>query len=181
MESLIRYVEEGGHLESHDDIPEMIRQQLYAEQQERSQRQYKAAPGGTGDFPPITINNVLPSAIRASSSTQPEATTGIVAAMRTSLPRDLELPGFRDVALNEYSQWHQSRVHDTNLKDDFEKVRKIALEHALDLDLIHEENDPDFFEKQGVKKGTAKRFVRDIEGWAKRYKGEGSDSISVTS
>lgn len=89
----------------------------------------------------------------------------------------------RDVALNEYSEWHQSRVFDISFKVDFKKARDVALENALDLDLdlIHEENDPDFFEKQGVKRGTAKRFVRDIERWAKTYKADGHDVTSVVS
>jgi hypothetical protein len=85
------------------------------------------------------------------------------------------------VALNEYSEWHQSRVFNASLKADFKKARDVALENALDLDLVHEENDPDFFEKQGVKRGTAKRFVRDIERWAKRYKAQDADAISVAS
>jgi hypothetical protein len=57
----------------------------------------------------------------------------------------------------------------------------VALENALDLDLIHEENDPNFFEQQGVKRGTAKRFVRDIERWVKRHKAQDTDAISVAS
>jgi hypothetical protein len=111
---------------------------------------------------------------------QPEAAS-TAPTNEASLPRDFELPGFRDVALNEYSEWHQSRVFDTGLKADFQKARDVALENALDLDLIHEENDPDFFEKQGVKRGTAKRFVRDIPRWAKRYKADVTDVISVVS
>lgn len=60
-------------------------------------------------------------------------------------------------------------------------TRDVALENALDLDLIYEENDPDFFKKQGVKRGTAKRFVRDIRRWAKRLKDQESVVISVAS
>ena len=109
---------------------------------------------------------------------QPEA-VAVASTTEALIPQDFELPGFRDVALTEYSEWHQSRVFDTNLKADFRKARDVALENALDLDLIHEENDPGFFEEQGVKRGTAKRFVRDIPRWAKRYKADGSDTISV--
>jgi hypothetical protein len=72
-------------------------------------------------------------------------------------------------------------VFDTSLKADFRKAQDVALENALDLDLIHEENDPNFFEKQGVKRGTVKRCVRDIQRWAKRYKADGSDTIPVVS
>lgn len=162
MKSLIRHVEEGGQVESHADVPEMVRKQLYTEQQERSQRKHKTSTGDTGSLPPITINNVLPGSRGSDSLVRPEA-VGKNTIPQALNPRDFELPGFRDVALNEYSEWHQSRVFDASLKADFKKARDVALENALDLDLIRKENDPDFFEKQGVKRGTAKRFVRDIE------------------
>jgi hypothetical protein len=57
----------------------------------------------------------------------------------------------------------------------------VTLENALDLDLIYEENDPDFFEKQGVKRGTAKRWVRDIPRWARRYKADDVEVVSLVS
>ncbi|GAB7336311.1 hypothetical protein MBLNU13_g09054t2 [Cladosporium sp. NU13] len=171
MKSLIRHVEEGGRLETQADVPDMVRQQLYAEQQERAHRKQKTPTGDGSTLPPITINNVLPATAGSGATSLSEALT----------PRDFDLPGFRDVALNEYSVWHQSKVFDASLKADFEKARDVALENGLDLDLIYEENDPDFFEKQGVKRGTAKRFVRDIRRWAKRHKAQDADTISVRS
>ncbi|KAM0703903.1 hypothetical protein Q7P35_008909 [Cladosporium inversicolor] len=178
MKSLIRHVQEGGQLESHADVPEIVRQQLYAEQQERLQRKRKASNGDSNGHPPITINNVLPAS--TGLSTGHEA-AGTASTLKAAMPRDFELPGFHDVALHQYSEWHQSRVFDTNLKADFKRARDVALENALDLDLIHEENDPNFFEQQGVKRGTAKRFVRDIERWVKRHKAQDTDAISVVS
>jgi hypothetical protein len=180
MRSLIKHVDEGNSLECQADVPQMVRQQLYAEQQERTQKQHKIPTGTAGGLPPITINNVLPGSASSASGMQPEA-AATASTTEASLPQDFELPGFRDVALNEYSEWHQSRVFDTSLKADFQKARDVALENALDLDLIHEENDPNFFEKQGVKRGTAKRFVRDIPRWAKMYKADDADVISVVS
>jgi hypothetical protein len=176
MKSLIRHVEEGGQLESHADVPEIVRQQLYAEQQERSQREHKAPNGDGNGHPPITINNVLPTSTGLSTGRE---ATGTASTPEASKPRDFELPGFRDVALHQYSEWHQSRVFDTNLKEDFKRAWDVALENALDLDVIHEGNDPNFFEQQGVKRGTAKRFVRDIWRWLKRHKAQDTDAISV--
>jgi hypothetical protein len=179
MRSLIKHVDEGNPLQCQADVPQMVRQQLYAEHQERSQKQHKTSVTAGGP-PPITINNVLPSSASSASGMQSEA-AATAPTTKASLPQDFELPGFRDVALNEYSEWHQSRVFDITLKADFQKARDVALENALDLDLIHEENDPDFFEKQGVKRGTAKRFVRDISRWATRYKADVTDVMSVVS
>lgn len=35
LTSLVKYVEQGGILETHDDVPGMVRDQLYAEEQQR--------------------------------------------------------------------------------------------------------------------------------------------------
>ena len=181
MRSLIKHVDEGNSLESHADVPQVVRQQLYAEQQERVHKQHKTSAGNASNLPPITINNVLPGSASSASGTHAEAAAAAASAPVASIPQDFELPGFRDVALNEYSKWHQSMVLNSDLKADFRKAEAVTLENALDLDLIYEENDPDFFEKQGVKKGTAKRWVRDIPKWAKRYKVDDADVMSLAS
>jgi hypothetical protein len=40
----------------------------------------------------------------------------------------------------------------------------------LDLEQVYEDQDPSFFVQSGVKRGVARRFVSDIDAWAKRYK-----------
>jgi hypothetical protein len=170
---------EGNFLESHADVPRVVRQQLYAEQLERLHKQHKTSTGNASSLPPITINNVLPGSASSASGTQAETAAATASASGTSVPQDFELPGFRDVALNEYSKWHQSRVLNSDLKADFRKAEAVTSDNALDLDLIYEENDPDFFEKQGVKRGTAKRWVRDIPRWAKRYKADDAKAMSL--
>lgn len=72
-------------------------------------------------------------------------------------------------------------MFDTSLKAVFQKARDVALDNALDLDLIHEEDDPDSFGKQGVKRGTAKRFVRDMPRWVESYKADDADVVTVVS
>ncbi|KAE8159231.1 hypothetical protein BDV40DRAFT_273702 [Aspergillus tamarii] len=61
LRKLVRYVEkEGGVIETHDDVPDTIREQLYAEEQQRLERRQKA-PGhpATASTAPININ-ILP-------------------------------------------------------------------------------------------------------------------------
>jgi hypothetical protein len=82
----------------------------------------------------------------------------------------LEIPGLRDLAVAEYSDWQQSQVDDEKLKAEFRKARDAALEDGLDLMQVHEDQDPGFFIKNGVKRGIARRFVGDIEYWVKRCK-----------
>jgi hypothetical protein len=73
-----------------------------------------------------------------------------------------------DKAVREYSSWHQSRVDCQTLKDDIKKARDVALTNGLDLKQIHEDKDPIFFIKHGVKVGVARRFVQDIRDWVKQ-------------
>ncbi|KAK4936947.1 hypothetical protein LTR66_015270, partial [Elasticomyces elasticus] len=64
----------------------------------------------------------------------------------------LEIPGLRDLAVAEYSDWQQTQVNDENLKAEFRKARDAALEDGLDLMQVHEDQDPQFFIKNGVKR-----------------------------
>lgn len=82
----------------------------------------------------------------------------------------LDIPGLRDVAVREYSEWQQSKVQDGMLKDEFRRACDAVLMEGLDLEQVHEDRDPEFLVKNGVKRGIARRFVRDIGHWAKRYK-----------
>jgi hypothetical protein len=82
----------------------------------------------------------------------------------------LEIPGSRDRAVRVYSEWQQSKVDDDMLKEEFQKACEVALQDGLDLEQVHEDQDHTFFIKDGVKRGVARRFISDIESWAKRYK-----------
>jgi hypothetical protein len=59
LRALIEFVEHGNTLQSHEDVPEQIREQLFKEERQRVERQPKAASCST-PFPPINITNVLP-------------------------------------------------------------------------------------------------------------------------
>ena len=47
----------------------------------------------------------------------------------------------------------------------------MTLEHGLDLQQLHDDQDPDFFISRGIKIGVARRFIRDIEYWAQQQVG----------
>lgn len=59
LKSLIEYVEQGHTLQSHDDVLEAIRKELYAEERQSIERRKKTTSTSTGNFP-INITNVLP-------------------------------------------------------------------------------------------------------------------------
>ena len=159
LKSLIRHVEQGGQLRTHDDVPEDIREQIYAEDQQRLERHQKATAVPSSNLPPINITNVLP----ASMSTTP--------LTDQPLPiTPLTVPGLRDTALKEYCDWQQSQVGDLEWKAGFQKAYDVAMKYALDLQQIHEDQDPSFFTTNGVILGISRRFVRDIKEWVKQHK-----------
>lgn len=168
LRALVSYAEEGGLLKTHDDVPESIREKLYIQEQQRLER-HKGGAQSTNGYPPINITNVLPA--QASPLSVPTTPT----PMPTSCPERpppgfLEIPGLRDVAVAEYSDWQQSQVNDDRLKEEFRKARDTALEDGLDLVQIHKDQDPGFFIKNGIKRGIARRFVEANKYWVEHYK-----------
>ena len=143
MRTLVRHVEEGGRMDSHADVPESVRQQLYAEQQEHGQRQQKTAAANVNGFPPITINIIMPGTAAPSSDAALEDAANFSTSKSAWI--SLGLSGFRAAELREYSEWHQLRVYDVDLKADYTKARDVALADAVDLDVISHDNNPDYF------------------------------------
>ncbi|KAJ5986554.1 hypothetical protein N7451_010919 [Penicillium sp. IBT 35674x] len=165
LESLVKYVQSGGTLLSHEDVPGMIREQIYrAERQRRERPRPDSRTTSEPSCPPITITNVLPSqALQAGSSASSCLDNTTISSME--LP-DLHISGLLDVAVREYSTWQQSRLGEDALKAEVKKACEVALEDSLDLEQIDEDKNPDYFTKRGVKWGIARRFVKDIRFWA---------------
>jgi hypothetical protein len=177
LKALIRHVEHGGHLRTHDDVPEGIREQIYAEEQQRLERHQRAAHVPSSNIPPINITNVLPG-----PSSQSLMPTLAMANSQSIPPRSIEavteplsIHGLRDIALKEYTVWQQSQVSDDILKTEYMIAYEKAMEAGLDLEQIHEDQDPEFFMSKdndkdkdkgvGVRPGVARRFVKDIPYW----------------
>jgi hypothetical protein len=169
LKALIQLVEEGHVLSTHNDVPDDIREQLYAEDAQRRDRQSAGSSGPRASFPLITITNVLPSHSGESLST---GSIGRSPLSTEQAPTriGLGIPGPRDLAVAAYSQWQQSNVIDEAQKVEYQKACDAALQEMLDLEQVYEDQDPDFFIGSGVKRGVARRFISDIGRWAELYK-----------
>ena len=164
LKALIRHVEQGGQLRTHDDVTEDVRQQLYAEEQQQLERRERASHSTSVGQAPIHITNVLPG---------PSQSTPGPAEVQTK-PR-LDVPGFLDTAVEEYSDWQQSRVMRETQRDDIRNMCDMALEHGFDLQQLYDDQDPDFFISRGIKLGVARRFIRDIKYWVEQQVAAGSE------
>ncbi|KAJ5720259.1 uncharacterized protein N7483_008193 [Penicillium malachiteum] len=163
LKMLTRYVQQGGVIETHDDIPDSLREQLYAEESQRLERRNKGSDSLTcGSCHPVHFH--LPSQM-------PIPTTSAAAESTAPAPKQtdtIDIPGLLDIAVKEYAAWHQSRVSSQTFRENIQKACDLALENCLDLKQIHDDQDADFFVKNGVKAGAARRFVSDIARWVTR-------------
>ncbi|KAI7970541.1 hypothetical protein EIK77_000324 [Talaromyces pinophilus] len=165
--SLVKYVQSGKTLQSHEDVPGMIREQIYKAERRRHEGQKgHSRPPSESTYPPINITNVIPaqSSQHVISSTPPSENLN----QPSNTPR-LGITGARDAAVQAYSNWQQSQVEDRVWKDEFQKACDVALDECLDLEQINEDKDPNYFKDRGVKWGIARRFVSDIKYWADKY------------
>lgn len=167
LERLIDYVDGGGSLDSHDDVPGDIRRDLVLESQ-IGRKSKKTDMLTTGPSYPLTIINVLPA--------QNGVTPAVTSSLRR-LPSDdhVVIPGSREAAVREYCIWLESRATDEAYKADFRKICQVTLENHLDLELILEDPEPGFFVQRGIQIGTARRFLRDINEWATVMRSNGLD------
>jgi hypothetical protein len=172
LRSLIRYVEQGHELRTHNDMPKHIRDQLYAEEQQWLRRHQKATSAPAANFPPINITNVLPGQshrIPPLGSSPAETPAPDMPQIPVTINR-LDIPGTRDEAVEEYCAWQQMQVKKLDLKAEFQKACDLIIEDGLDLELVHQDQNPDFLVKRGIKRGIAQRVVGDIGYWVKKFK-----------
>jgi hypothetical protein len=127
-------MEKGGILETYDDIPDSLREQLYAEDNERSTKHKSYSNTLPSSMYPLINITVLPN-----QASQPVATgTNSLSscpsvASKTITPDLVEIPSLLDMAVEEYSKWQQSQVSRDIFKDDIRKARDLALANGLDL------------------------------------------------
>ncbi|KXH56230.1 hypothetical protein CNYM01_13770 [Colletotrichum nymphaeae SA-01] len=160
MRDLVRWVQQGHNLDTHDDVPEEIRAQLYAQEQQGRKRKRQGSGSDSAGHVPVIIHNHIPDYVAASDRASPDLGSPVSPPSR---PLPLCVTGLRDDAVEAYCKWHCSKVRSLTQKRYFELAYNLTLERGLDLELVHEDNDAQFFIEQGVLEGVARRWVRDIE------------------
>ncbi|KAL0929467.1 uncharacterized protein CTRU02_215633 [Colletotrichum truncatum] len=154
LKSLLNFMEQGGSLQGHDDMPQNVREELCAEEQQRLERRGRSSSSTptSNNTPPVTITNVIPA-----QAAQPG---------QLNLPTPLEISGLQDVAIEKYCDWLCSRVQRQNFKNQYRKAAELALDHCLDLEGLHDKQDVEFFTSNGIQLGAARCFITSIRKWA---------------
>ncbi|KAK8036600.1 hypothetical protein PG991_001737 [Apiospora marii] len=168
LESMIKFVQTGGSLQSHDDVPEDIREQIYAEVQQDVERRRKRRAPSVSSCPPINITNVLPTQSPQASNMQPGGPQPDPVGSGARKTR-LQIPEPLDDAVRSYTGWQQSRFSSISTRMEYQKACRLTLDECLDLEIVFEGQDVEFYTRNGVKRGVAHRFVLDIELWADQF------------
>ncbi|KAJ5206808.1 hypothetical protein N7491_002559 [Penicillium cf. griseofulvum] len=167
LKRLVTHVEKGGVLDGHKDVPEIVCEELYMEEQQRQEKDNRKGGHVTRNgapYPAININ-VLPSQSSTSAAAQVSADFQSIQS-----PGPLEIPGPRDEAVKEYGEWQVSNVTDDTLKAAFREICDMMIDNGLDLEQVYKDQDPEFFIGKGIKIGIARRFVEDIRRWVENVK-----------
>jgi len=172
LKRLVRYKEEGNKLENHDDVPDDVRQELYAVEQQRFEHQQKTRNVPASSLPPIQITNVLP----GQGSTAGETLSSDVPARQIAEASSerLKIVGRRDVVVQEYTRWQRSQVLSGDLKTQSSKAGNVVLKHGWDLEQLYRRKNTKFLVDGGILEGIAERFVEDISEWVQSRQGESS-------
>jgi hypothetical protein len=94
-------MEQGGVLETHANIPNSVREQLYTEENQRLDKKKAANNSTIGSIcPPININ-VLPAGLSQQSIHTP---TNNAITTRPGYTKSIMLNGLLDIAVEEYTE-----------------------------------------------------------------------------
>jgi hypothetical protein len=161
LRNLVKFVQRGSKLESHDHVPPDIRTQLYAEQQQHldQKRKRRDSNSSSTGHPPMIINDYIP--------THPSQSGSIpdLADISSSRPCSLSIPGLRDDAVKAYCEWHCLKIRCLVQRQHYELARDLTLGRGDDLELVSEDNNAQFSIELGVLEDVARRWVRDVKAF----------------
>ncbi|KAL7925297.1 hypothetical protein ACQKWADRAFT_283585 [Trichoderma austrokoningii] len=162
MEKLVDFAEEGNKLETHDDVPERIREMIYRhKEEEETRRQLKRkAP----DPLPTTIHICCPGHQdrgSADSAGNPQK------AVCRAGPAGLKFPMPMDEAPKSYSDWLCSQVTNSAWQAAYRLASQITLDKGYHLGRMYEAQavDAKMLVTCGVLPGIALQFVSRVKEW----------------
>ncbi|KNB18627.1 hypothetical protein FOXG_16108 [Fusarium oxysporum f. sp. lycopersici 4287] len=170
LSMLVDFAEEGNLLRTHDDVPENIRQVIYKNEEESSERR-RLKRKRSDSSSPININVTCPGhpgqhqgeIFNESNAEARGEVQGSVATRQR--PIDLVIPMRRNQALERYHEWQQDQVDSPRWQQNIRCAYEITREACLDLRHVHSEVGAEFYTDRGVQLGVALSFMNDVPRW----------------
>ena len=169
LRQLVDHVKEGNKLDGHQDVPDTIRQQLYAEADQRTgghrntRRSPYTMPQMQGRTPtPCVTPAVLP-------SSPGQAPASIVGASPLVLQK-LDIPAPHEDAIRDYMTWQQGRAVSGKWISQYAKAGDILLKQGFTLNHFYTRQLVGLLTDGGVWSGIALSFHNDIPEWLLGYR-----------
>jgi hypothetical protein len=159
-------------LQTHEDVPNEIRRQLYAEEQKLLDRKQRAKKNSSVEPPYLPINiNVLPTpSPQPSMMATPADSPPSVPNSNSSIVDPIVIPDLPlDEAVKRYATWHKSRVASQEMKDNVDLACQIALSNGFDLRQIDKDRNCKGYTDEGVLEGVARRWTDEVRDWLDDY------------
>lgn len=170
MRKLVTHLNEGNKFESHHDVPDAIRQQLYAETDQRVQASQDTRPTHPR-MAQMQICESSPSSEQGGQYASPGRTppTTIVTP-RPLVLEALTIPGPHEKAIEDYVKWHQEQADTPEWIRQFAKAGDILVTQGFKLNLFYQTQRIDLLTEGGVLQGIAESFHNDIPQWLPEYR-----------
>lgn len=165
---MVQYVEQGGTISDHDDVPDFIRQEIVGAEEQR-QNKPKSSHHRGSFYPPINITNVLPTpptSVTHQMTADHELTLAPAARLDSTLR--LTVHGYLDQAVLDYTDWKVSQTISDIWKDGFRCAGDIALQLGLYLDLPYKKGKK-VFDGYDIPEGLVEQYARDIPIWIENH------------
>ncbi|KAH6988825.1 hypothetical protein BKA56DRAFT_611113 [Ilyonectria sp. MPI-CAGE-AT-0026] len=165
MKILVAERQKARTMQTHDDIPERIRTELYAEEQQQGERTRKQKRRDSGSssvgLPVIHIHNA------SGDASVTKAGPGIPSTPDMIFPTSpsFHVQGSREDMVKAYVVWQQSQVSSQEQKGSYSLVQDLTLNEGLSLEMVYcnQKRFFRFYKEHGVLEGVAWHFVRDIK------------------
>ncbi|OZJ01708.1 hypothetical protein BZG36_05649 [Bifiguratus adelaidae] len=159
MDQLVDYAEEGNKLETHDDVPERIRELIHTRGEEDMMRKRKRR---ASESLPVTLRLCCHGHHNDASADCPDRPKGKAQSMtRGGRPVRLKFPMPKDEAPKLYSDWLCAQVTNQAWRASYRLASKVTIDKGYDLQRV----DAEMLIANGVLPGIAIQYASRVEEW----------------
>ena len=170
MRKLVTHMNEGNNFESHHDVPDTIRQQLYAEADQRSEVHQDTRPTHPRTAQ-VRICDSSPAPEQGGQQfSQGRTPSTHVATPRQIVLEPLDIPGPHEKAIQDYVKWQQDQVISQEWIGQNAKAGEILRAQGFRLNLFYQTQRVDLLTEGGVSQGIAESFHNDLPKWSLEYR-----------
>lgn len=170
MRKLVAHMNAGNTFESHHDVPDTIRQQLYAEADQRNETHRDTGPPHPR-MAQVQMNECSPASQQGSLQCSPGRTPPPFNTVVKAIVLDaLDIPGSHEKAIQDYVKWQQNQADSQEWISQFAKAGDILITQGFRLNLFYQKERIDILINGGVSEGIAESFHNDLPVWLPEYR-----------